>query len=111
MTTQRVVLLILVVGAMIVAAVRYEADVGEVIRRMHDGSWAFDHEVVAGPGSFPIRWRDDEAFRLGWCRERIVNGEEDDVWFKFRVLLLGDAGDAKDAMTFTPDGGDGGGPG
>ncbi len=86
------------------AAARYGAYVGEVIRRMHNGSWAVDHEV-AGPGSFPIRWRDHESFPLGWCRKRIINGEEDNVWYKFRVLLLGDA---EDAVSPTPDGGDGG---
>jgi hypothetical protein len=72
---------------------------------MHNGSWAIDHEV-AGPGSFPIRWGDHESFPIGWCGKRIINGEEDNVWFKFRALLLGDA---KDAMTFTPDGSERGG--
>jgi hypothetical protein len=85
------------------AAVRYGAYVGEVLRRMHNGSWAIDHEVV-GPGTFPIRWGEHESFPIGWCGKRIINGEEDNVWVKFRVLLLDDA---KDAMTFSPDGGEG----
>jgi hypothetical protein len=71
---------------------------------MHNGTWAVDHKV-AGPGSFPIRWGEHEAFPIGWCGKRIVNGEEDNVWFKFQLLLLGEG---KDAMTSTPDGSDGG---
>jgi hypothetical protein len=74
--------------------------VGEVIRRMHNGSWGIDHDV-AGPGSFPIRWADHESFPIGWCGKRILNGEEDNVWFKFRMLLLGEA---EDALMIAPDG-------
>lgn len=69
-------------------AVRYGAYIGEVIRRRHNGRWAVDHDV-AGPGSFPIRWGDgQESFPVGWCGKRIINGEEDNVWFKFRMIVL-----------------------
>ena len=85
------------------AAVRYGAYVGEVIRRRHNGSWAIDHEV-AGPGSFPVRWGEHQTFPIGWCRKRIHNGDEDNVWFKFRVLVLDDA---KGATTFPSGGGEG----
>lgn len=83
------------------AALRYGAYVGEVIRRMHNGSWAIDHEV-GGPGSFPITWGHHVSFPVGWCGKRIINGDEDNIWFKFRVLLLGEG---KGGMTITPDGG------
>jgi hypothetical protein len=75
------------------ASLRYGAYVGEVIRRLHQGTWALDSKVA---GSFPIRWRDHESFPVGWCAKRIVNGEEDNVWLKFRDLLLDDT-DGKSA--------------
>ena len=70
-----------------------------------DGLLAQLHQV-AGLGSLPIRWGEHESFPIGWCGKRIINCDEDNVWSKFRILLLDDG---KDAMTFSPDGGDRGG--
>ncbi|HEY7119027.1 MAG TPA: hypothetical protein VH475_20725 [Tepidisphaeraceae bacterium] len=68
-----------------VQALHFGAYIGEVLRREYGGSWATDH-AVAGPKSFPIHWKDSESFPIGWCGKRILNGDEDNVWFKFQVV-------------------------
>jgi hypothetical protein len=68
-----------------VMALRYGAYIGEVLRRTYGGTWATDHSV-AGPRSYPIRWKKHESFPVGWCGKRILNGDEDNVWFKFQVF-------------------------
>ena len=66
-------------------AVRYGEYIGEVIRRKWSGQWSRDH-AVGGEGSFPIRWRTHDSFPIGWCFKRILNGPEDNVWYKLQVL-------------------------
>jgi hypothetical protein len=62
------------------------AYVGECIRRDNPGArWERDHEA-AGKDSFPLVWRDDDVFPMGWCHKRIVNGPEDNVWFKYKMI-------------------------
>jgi len=68
-----------------VQALHFGAYIGEVIRRKYDGSWGTDHPV-AGPKSFPMHWNGGESFPIGWCGKRILNGDEDNVWFKFQVV-------------------------
>jgi hypothetical protein len=68
-----------------VQALHFGAYIGEVIRRKYGGSWSTDHSV-AGPKSFPVHWNGGESFPIGWCGKRILNGDEDNVWFKFQVL-------------------------
>jgi hypothetical protein len=67
-------------------AERFGAYVGEVIRRSEPGArWERDHPV-AGKDSLPLHWGGGESFPLGWCYRRIVNGPEDNVWFKYVIL-------------------------
>lgn len=68
-----------------VMAIQYGAYVGEVLRRKYGGSWAADHSV-AGPKSYPIHWQDHDSFPVAWCGKRILNGDKDNVWFKFQVV-------------------------
>lgn len=70
-------------------AVQFGAYIGEVLRRTYGGSWSIDHSV-GGPKSFPIHWKDHDSFPVGWCGKRIVNGDEDNVWFKFQVVTTAD---------------------
>jgi hypothetical protein len=67
-----------------VHALDFGGYIGEVLRRKFGGTWATDHPV-AGPGSFPIRWKSD-SFPVTWCGKRIINGDEDNVWVKFQVV-------------------------
>lgn len=67
-------------------ATAYGAYIGETIRRSEEDSiWAEDHEV-AGPGSFPLRWRGGDSFPIGWCYKRMKNGPEENVWHKYQIL-------------------------
>jgi len=67
-------------------ALHFGAYIGEVIRRKFGGSWATDHPV-AGPKSFPVHFLGGESFPIGWCGKRILNGDEDNVWFKYEVVI------------------------
>jgi hypothetical protein len=66
----------------------YGAYVGEVIRRTEPGArWERDDEV-GGEKSYPIIWGAGSAhsYPMAWCYHRIVNGPEDNVWVKYKVL-------------------------
>jgi hypothetical protein len=64
----------------------YGAYVGEVIRRSEPGArWERD-DAVGGEKSYPLIWRAGHSYPLAWCRKRIINGDEDNVWIKYSVL-------------------------
>jgi hypothetical protein len=70
-------------------AMTWGAYIGEVIRRLKGGHWEKDDEVC-GPNSYPIHYGTGQSFPVGWCGKRILNGDEDNVWHKFQVLVLGE---------------------
>ena len=41
-----------------------------------------------GENSFPFYWRDKTLFPYSWCQKRIFNGAEDNVWVKYKTLVL-----------------------
>jgi len=45
---------------------------------------------AAGPDSYPIDYEGHQSFPVGWCGRRILNGDEDNVLHKFRILVLGE---------------------
>jgi hypothetical protein len=64
----------------------YGAYIGEVIRRSEPGAkWERD-DPVGGEKSYPIIWGGGHSYPMAWCYHRIVNGPEDNVWVKYRVL-------------------------
>jgi len=66
------------------------AYVGEVIKKVRPGEWAQD-SAVGGPFSLPIVYTQEEnseSFPVRWCRKRIVNGDEDNIWHKFSILVM-----------------------
>ena len=64
----------------------YGAYIGEVIRRSEPGArWERD-DPVGGEKSYPIVWGAGHSYPMAWCYHRIVNGPEDNVWVKYRVL-------------------------
>ncbi len=67
-------------------ALHFGAYIGEILRRKYGGSWATDHPV-AGPKSFPIHFLGGDSFPIGWCGKRILNGDEDNVWFKYQMVI------------------------
>jgi hypothetical protein len=69
----------------------YGAYIGEVIRKSEPGAkWERD-DAVGGEKSYPIIWGPGHghSYPMAWCYHRIVNGPEDNVWVKFRVLKDG----------------------
>ena len=64
----------------------YGAYIGEVIRRSEvDAKWERD-DTVGGEQSYPVIWGGGHSYPMAWCYHRIVNGPEDNVWIKYRVL-------------------------
>ena len=64
----------------------YGAYIGECIRKADTTvSWDRDHSDL-GERTYPLHWRGGDAFPINWCYGRLTNGEEDDVWIKFRLL-------------------------
>ena len=64
----------------------YGAYIGEVIRKSEsDARWERD-DPVGGEKSYPIIWGGGNSYPMAWCYKRIVNGPEDNVWVKYRVL-------------------------
>lgn len=77
----------------------YGAYIGEVIRRSEpNAKWGRD-DLVGGEKSYPLSWGGGNSFPMAWCYHRIVNGPEDDVWFKYRALK--DERDKKRAKSAT----------
>jgi hypothetical protein len=71
------------------AAMQWGAYVGEVIRRVKPAQWKLNSDI-GGAGSLPIVDAETEAesFPVRWCYNRIVNGDGDNVWHKFTLLVL-----------------------
>jgi len=60
---------------------------GEVLRRASgSGTWARDSAL--GENTFPLIFANDQQlFPVGWVHKRIVNGAEDNIVFKAKVML------------------------
>lgn len=68
----------------------YGAYIGEVIRRTEPGAhWQRDDEM--GEKSYPIIWGPTagHSYPMAWCYHRILNGDEDNVWVKYRAIKDG----------------------
>jgi hypothetical protein len=68
----------------------YGAYIGEVIRRSEPGAhWERDDEL--GEKSYPIIWGPTagHSYPMAWCYRRILNGDEDNVWVKYRAVKDG----------------------
>jgi Family of unknown function (DUF6278) len=68
----------------------YGAYIGEVIRRSEPGAhWERDDEL--GEKSYPIIWGPSagHSYPMAWCYRRILNGDEDNVWLKYRAIKDG----------------------
>jgi|SRR5580693_5340792 hypothetical protein len=66
----------------------YGAYIGEVIRRSEPGAKWEPDDSVGGEKSYPIIGGPGHghSYPMARCYHRIVNGPEDNVWVKFRVL-------------------------
>ncbi len=69
-------------------ALSFAAYIVTVIERnTSPGVWKRDHPDFGGE-SFPFEWRGKTIFPYGWCQKRIFDGKQDDVWAKYKVLVL-----------------------
>lgn len=70
-------------------ALKWGGYLGEVIKRVRTAEWELDSQIN-GEGSLPIVFEDNsgESFPVGWCYKRIGNGDEDNVWTKFTLLVV-----------------------
>lgn len=68
-------------------ALAFGVYIGEVIRKQAgEGQWEQDHPV-AGEGSMPLHWKGHASFPVAWCLKRLANGEEDNVWHKYQMIV------------------------
>ena len=68
-------------------ALAFGVYIGEVIRKQAgEGHWKQDHPV-AGEGSMPLHWKGHDSFPVAWCLKRLANGEEDNVWHKYQMIV------------------------
>jgi hypothetical protein len=64
------------------------AYIGEVIKKIRPCRWALNSRA-GGNGSLPIVFGNrDETFPVRWCFKRLTNGQEDNVWHKFRAFVV-----------------------
>ncbi|HTA29567.1 MAG TPA: hypothetical protein VK731_03750 [Candidatus Cybelea sp.] len=61
-------------------AMGYGAYIGEVFRRKNGGSWSTNDSTGQNP--YPLKSGDNVIYPVMWCYKRLINGEEDDVYFK-----------------------------
>jgi len=67
-------------------ATAYGAYIGEVIRKTDPNAKWEKGDAVGGEKSYPLIWGAGTSYPMAWCYHRIVNGAEDNVWIKYRVL-------------------------
>lgn len=78
----------------------YGAYIGEVIRKSEPGAhWERDDEM--GEKSYPIIWGPTagHSYPMAWCYHRILNGDEDNVWVKYRAIKDGLVGSKSSRAT------------
>jgi hypothetical protein len=69
---------------------QYGAYVGEVIRRHKNGKWLAPKGKIEGPMDVQIKYGSGTSFPVNWCGKRVINGEEDNIWHKFTLLVIED---------------------
>jgi hypothetical protein len=74
------------------------AYLGSVTKRVHPAKWEVDSEV-AGKGALPLVFGPrDQTFPCAWTSKRIVNGDEDNIIFKYQILIT-QRGKPKEGLT------------
>jgi hypothetical protein len=69
-------------------SMKWGAYIGETIKAVRPCRWALNG-TGNGEGSLPVVYEDKgESYPVLWCYNRITNGDEDNVWHKFRILVL-----------------------
>jgi hypothetical protein len=72
-------------------ALEFAAYIVSIIQR-HFGPAQWERDCPSfGEDAFPLHWRGSSVYPYAWCQKRIFDGPADDVWFKFRAIILGEA--------------------
>ena len=68
-------------------ALAFGVYIGAVMRKQAgEGRWERDHPQF-GEGAMSFYWKDQTTFPVAWCLKRLSNGDEDNVWVKYRILV------------------------
>ena len=67
-------------------AMAYGAYIGEVIRRSESNVRWERSDTFGGENSYPLIWNGGSSYVCAWCYRRITNGDEDNVWFKYKGI-------------------------
>ncbi len=60
----------------------------KTIEKNHEsGKLERDHPDF-GENSFPYYWKDTTLLPYGWCLKRIFEGKQDNVWSKYKTLVM-----------------------
>lgn len=65
----------------------YGGYVGEVLRREAGGEWFLDTEVMPGNRVIGLKKDDRRIWPPAKVGKRLMNGDEDNVWVYFQVIL------------------------
>jgi len=69
-------------------AINFAAYIVEtILRNTNEGIWYSDH-LEFGEKSYPLYWKGSVIFPFAWCQKRIFDGRGDDVWFKYKTIIL-----------------------
>jgi hypothetical protein len=70
-------------------AVEFATYIIETIRRNSgvQGEFYSDHADF-GDHTYPFLWKGNTIFPYAWCMKRMFDGKGDDVWFKYKTLII-----------------------
>lgn len=64
--------------------------IAEVIKRQTKEGVLYRNHKNFGEASFPFIWQNSLIFPSNWCLKRILDGEGDNVWMKYKHFILKD---------------------
>lgn len=69
-------------------AIQFGFYIMEVIKRNHGKAWVERNHQSFGENSFPFYWNGATLFPIGWCQKRIFDGNDDNVWIKYQIVVI-----------------------
>jgi len=60
----------------------------EAIERNYGKGWVERNHESFGENSFPFYWDGTTLFPISWCQKRIFDGNGDNVWIKYKALVI-----------------------
>jgi hypothetical protein len=69
-------------------ALEYSAYIITVIEKNFEKGKLVRNDPVFGEDSYTFYWRGGAYYIYGWCLKRIIEGEEDNIWLKYKLSIL-----------------------